>query len=391
MTSDARQEDRLASREWELALALEVAELGLWDWHLDSDRVRADARARTLFGVGREEALTGLGVLFRNVHPGDVEQVWACDAAARAARRFRAELGITAAGGAERWVRVDATGAHDAGRMIGVIGDITGQRQAEQARRRDQEALEALVLERTERLMLANTALANEVEERRAAESQVRELLGQIVSAEEAERQRVARELHDTVGQHLTGLTLRLALITNAAQPPEDWREQLMKLRESITRLDDDVERLSQSLSPRTLQDLGLEDALNQHTAEWARETGIELQLATRGLTDRRWEPTVETTVFRFVQEALTNVARHAQARNVTVIVERRYAELRVIVEDDGVGFDPSAKGTGGRRGLGLRGMAERAALAGGRMEIETRPGAGATLFLALPLASGSG
>lgn len=395
MTADKGSGDRLADREWELALALEVAELGLWDWSLESDSVRADERARALFCLGRDEPVNGLAALFRHVHADDVEQVWACDAAAREGRRFHAELRMLPPRGIERWVRIDCTGGTHApgqtGRMIGVIGDITFRRQAEQSLRRDQEALEAQVLERTERLTLTNAVLANEVEERRAAESRVRELLGQIVSTEEDERRRVSRELHDTVGQHLTGLTLRLSLVVNTPDLPAEVRQHLVSLQDSLARLDEDVERLSQSLSPRTLEDLGLEDALNQLTEDWARETGVELQFVARGLADRRWDPVIETTVFRFVQEALTNIARHARAAHATVIVERRYGELRAIVEDDGVGFDPSTKPGTGRRGLGLRGMAERAAQAGGRIEIESQPGGGTTLFLALPLSTGSG
>jgi signal transduction histidine kinase len=226
------------------------------------------------------------------------------------------------------------------------------------------------------------------VEERRAAEAQVRELLGQLVSAEEEERRRVSRELHDTVGQHLTALTIGLRMIADTPQLPPDVREQLARLQSSAQRLDEDVERLSHSLGPRALDDLGLDDALQQHAAEWSRESGVELNLHCRGLAGRRWEPLLETTVFRFVQEALTNVARHAGASQVTVIAERRYGELRAIVEDNGVGFDAEAADARPRRGLGLRGMAERAALAGGRIEIESRPGRGTTLFLALPLAT---
>jgi signal transduction histidine kinase len=381
-----------ADGEWELKLALEAAELGRWDWHLAQDRVRADRRARALFALGDDDPLDSLGSLFRHVHADDVEHLWACDAAARAGQPFHAELRVAGPGGAVRWLRVDARcdprTAGAACRVVGVVADVSARRGAEASLRRDQELLEAQVLERTERLTLTNTALANEVEERRAAEAQVRELLGQLVSAEEEERRRVSRELHDTVGQHLTALTIGLRMIADTPQLPPDVREQLARLQSSAQRLDEDVERLSHSLGPRALDDLGLDDALQQHAAEWSRESGVELNLHCRGLAGRRWEPLLETTVFRFVQEALTNVARHAGASQVTVIAERRYGELRAIVEDNGVGFDAEAADARPRRGLGLRGMAERAALAGGRIEIESRPGRGTTLFLALPLAT---
>lgn len=375
-----------------LVRALQSAGLGLWTWSFGSDHVGLSARARALLGLGGGPRAAGLGAMLAEVHPDDLEQVWACDAALRAGRAHHGELRVRAAEGGWRWLRSDACVEADAAgrpqRAVGVLADITPHKLAQEALQRAHDALEARVQERTETLQLSNNALANEVAERRAAEQQVRELLGQLVSVEEDERRRVSRELHDTVGQHLTALTVGLKLVADDRSLPPPLRERLAGLQRSVSGLDEDVERLSQRLRPAALDDLGLEAALQQHTQEWSRDSGIELSLHTRGLRGRRWAAALETTAFRTVQEALTNVRRHAGARHVSLMVERLGAELRIVLEDDGCGFDPAAPRPRSARGggLGLRGMAERAQLAGGRLELESAPGRGTTVFLALPL-----
>jgi signal transduction histidine kinase len=374
-----------------LARALLAAGLGLWTWSLADDRMGLSARARLLLGLVGAPRPAGLGALLARVHPEDIEQVWACDAAVRAGRPHHGVVRVRSADG-WRWLSNDACVEVDAGgrpwRALGVLADITSQKQAEDALRRAHDALEARVQERTETLLLANNALANEVAERRATEQQVRELLGQLVSVEEEERRRVARELHDTVGQHLTALTVGLKLIEDDPALPPTLCERLARLQHAVRSLDGDVERLSHRLRPAALDDLGLEAALQQHAKEWSQDSGIEVSLLVRGLRGRRWPAALETTAFRTVQEALTNVRRHAAARQVSLIVERRGSELSIVIEDDGCGFDVASTRAQAAHGsgLGLRGMAERARLAGGRVELESEPGRGTTLFVALPL-----
>jgi signal transduction histidine kinase len=249
--------------------------------------------------------------------------------------------------------------------------------------------LEARVHERTDLLARANTTLANEVAERRAAESQVRELLGQLVSAEEDERRRLARELHDSLGQHLAALTLGLHAMEQDGALPATLHERVGKLLAATRRLEDEVDRLAHQLHPAALDDLGLDDALRELALAWQQDAGIEVEVHLRGLRGRRFPRELETTAYRIVQEALTNVRKHAGASRVGLIVEARGEMLRVIVEDDGRGFEaPVRAGPAGAPGrqLGLRGMTERAALAGGRIELETAPGQGTTLYLTLPM-----
>lgn len=129
-------------------------------------------------------------------------------------------------------------------------------------------------------------------------------------------------------------------------------------------------------------------DALGSYAEEWSATSGVEVDVLVRVLEGTRFAPLIETAIYRIVQEALTNVLKHAQASAVSVLVEQRANELRMIIEDDGVGFERSqstGNGTGGRR-VGLIGMAERVALAGGTLTIESEPGMGTSIYLHIPL-----
>lgn len=213
-------------------------------------------------------------------------------------------------------------------------------------------------------------------------------LVRDLVAAQEAERHRVARELHDQMGQHLVGLSLglnRLAQLNGNSSEAALVTQRLQAVAETMAR---DIQHLAFELRPASLDDLGLADAVRNYADGQARRFGIEVDVQCERLT--RLDATVETAIYRIVQEALTNVAKHARAERVSVILEPRGDQLQVIVEDDGVGFTPEVLGhasDGGR--LGLRGMAERAALVGGQFQIESRPGRGTTMFLRVPLRHG--
>jgi two-component system sensor histidine kinase UhpB len=144
---------------------------------------------------------------------------------------------------------------------------------------------------------------------------------------------------------------------------------------------------LALELRPPELDDLGLESALATFVAEWSARYGVASDVALRGEDERAASPDVASALYRIAQEALTNVAKHARASEVSVIVERRDGEVRLIVEDDGGGFDVDATATRVRaeRRLGLAGMRERAALVGGNLTIESSPGAGTTVYVRLP------
>ncbi len=227
-------------------------------------------------------------------------------------------------------------------------------------------------------------------------EEQVRALSGRLIYAQEDERQRIARELHDDTGQVLTLLLIRLKLVET--QPgAEAIAPQLAELRGIVISAIDQVRRLALNLRPPTIDQLGLFPSLRSLVTTFAESTGIEttLRLPRARVT---LAPERTLAVYRVVQEALTNTAKHADARHVTVTVEAADDELRVVVTDDGHGFTPEplmnrVNRAGQRRkggaGLGLFGMEERARLAGGALQVRSEPGLGASIALRSPLARG--
>jgi signal transduction histidine kinase len=215
------------------------------------------------------------------------------------------------------------------------------------------------------------------------------QLLSQVLAAQEAERKRIARELHDEAGQVLTALLVRLrALEADAALAPA-LAPRVADLRQLAKHLFDEVHRLAVELRPGALDQLGLVGALESMVREFGARAGVRAEFEASGLDGARLSGEVEIAVYRVVQEALSNVARHAAASRVAVAVERRDGTLVAIVEDDGRGFDPDralADAPPGRPCLGLFGMQERIALVHGRLTIESAPGSGTTVFAEVPL-----
>jgi signal transduction histidine kinase len=212
-------------------------------------------------------------------------------------------------------------------------------------------------------------------------------LLQQTVLVQEAERKRIARELHDSLGQYLTALQLGLSAIGRRFAADAGTTEALAKLRALTSEIGCEVNRMAWELRPTALDDLGLETAVTQYLEEWGERSRLHFDLQFN-LGDQRLPQTVETTVYRALQEAVTNVVRHADAERVAVILETTGQQLQLIVEDDGRGFPSNETDSGEQRPLrlGLLGMRERLALVGGKLEIESSPGLGTTLFVRVPV-----
>ncbi|NTU80636.1 MAG: PAS domain-containing protein [Chloroflexales bacterium] len=268
------------------------------------------------------------------------------------------------------------------------IAEIIGFKQAQEQLRQAHDELEAKVEARTQQLADANAILVVENDERRRAEQARRRLVQQLVSAQEEERRRISRELHDSLGQYLTALNIGLKSMENQTGHTDRTASGIRQLHQLVALLDDAVDRIAFELRPPRLDDLGLDAALHLLAKEWSATSGIQVDIVTNGLSRQRIPATTETTLYRVVQEALTNILKHAQASRVSLIAERRNGEVRVIIEDDGRGFDLAAvvAAPETQRKLGLRGMEERAALAGGQIEIETAPGKGTTIYISIPL-----
>jgi signal transduction histidine kinase len=208
-----------------------------------------------------------------------------------------------------------------------------------------------------------------------------RDALERVLSAQEDERRRLARELHDETGQALTSILLGLRGLEDA-KDEETLRAAVGEVRELVRSTLQDVRRLAVELRPKALDDFGLVAAVERLTESFAEQTGIAVEFVPN-VPESRFPPDVETALYRIVQESLTNVVKHARAGHVSVVLTQKDGSVSVVVEDDGVGFEPARARDGG---LGLVGMRERVGLLGGRVAVESRPGAGTTFVAEVPL-----
>jgi PAS domain S-box-containing protein len=268
------------------------------------------------------------------------------------------------------------------------IRDVTDRKRAEHALRATHDQLEERVRERTVELDQTNAALTAEIAHREQAEASRRELQGRLTTAQEDERRRIARELHDQLGQHLTGLGLGLKVVKDATPNPSPEWARLHELQALTERIGREVHQLALELRPTALDDFGLESALANYTDEWGVRAGVEADFHAAGLDAGRLPAATETALYRVILEALTNVLKHARARRVSVVLQASATQVVAIVEDDGVGFDPAPvlAGASAEHRLGVLGMRERVALLGGELTIDSEPGRGTTVIARAPL-----
>jgi two-component system CheB/CheR fusion protein len=208
--------------------------------------------------------------------------------------------------------------------------------------------------------------------------------LRQLVNYEEKERHRLALELHDETGQHLTAFLLGLSSLRDGSTDRPEVHAVVQELLGQAEELARNLHGISLQLRPKALDDHDLERALFNYVEDLRLRHGLEVDLQTVGKDLGRLPGQLETVLYRVTQEALTNVVKHAQAKKVSIVMSRRKREIQLIIEDDGRGFSVPA-GTDGHH-LGLRGMRERISLAGGTMTVESIPEAGTTLYIRLPI-----
>ncbi len=264
------------------------------------------------------------------------------------------------------WERVHLPGRHKSGREI---------------------PLELAFWEFTQQGKRFFSSIVRDITERvQAAELRTR-LLEQVISAQEEERRRIARELHDETGQALMSLLVGLHTIESAPSLAEA-QAQAGRFRRVAAQALDEVRRLAIGLRPSVLDDLGLAAALERYATEYSQAYGIAVDLHAPGLNEARLPPALEITLYRILQEALTNIAKHAGATLVSIVVERQPGQVRAIIEDDGCGFDVDAALQMSRttKHLGLHSMRERAGLVNGTIAIESTSGRGTTIYVTIPV-----
>jgi len=350
LTERRQAEAALRENEERLKLAFAGAQEGVWDWNLETNAVVYSSRWKEMLGYGDHEIEPNIGAWERLLHPDDREKALRLNESVTAgADTYEGEFRLLHKEG--HYVEVLSRGypvrrvpGGPVVRIVGTHFDLTERKRAEAERAR-------------------------------------RELLARLVFAQEDERRRIAREMHDQFGEHLTALALRIRLLKDACGDRADWRAHVESIESIAQRLDHDVDQLVWQLRPTALDDLGLRAALGNYVQDCSARVGIPARLHTSGLLDDRLPADVETALYRIAQEALTNVAKHASAANVEVILERRTDHVVLIIEDDGAGFEPASRETA-TEGFGLLGMRERAALVGATLEIESSAGNGTAIFV---------
>ncbi|ANW00921.1 ATP-binding protein [Bradyrhizobium icense] len=345
--------------------AIEAAELGVFNWNLKSGEVLVSHRAQDLLNLPARlgeswDRVYPHELFLAGIHPSDRDLVAKALKGSVHETPTVIEFRTRDVDHNVRWRRVTGRPSqvnpdmHDI--VFGVVMDIDAAKQAE--------------IERIK-------------------------LLRRLSVAEENERRRIARELHDQIGQSVTGLLLGLKNLEHSIGPGVDRgrADRVLWLQTLANGIGRDLHRVATDLRPTALDDLGLHDAVKALCSEWSRRFHIKVDLQILG-PPNPVPLDIEIAVYRAIQEALTNILKHAKAQNVSVVIDQRLHELRAVVEDDGVGFSPEGaapseneRKASGR--LGLSGMRERLNLIGGMIAIESEPGVGTTLFISIPLGSG--
>jgi len=353
-----RAEETLRESEQRLHIAIQASKLGSWQLDLAGGELTSSDTCKANFGLPPDADLSYESLL-ASIHTEDRERVRAAvQRAIESHIDYEAEYRIIWPDGSTHWITARGRCVYGADgqplRMIGVTLDVTERKLAEEVRGL---------------------------------------LLQQLVMAQEEERRRIALELHDQIGQDLTAVIIGLKSLRASAPWEGADAARLSQLQELTERLGLKMHNLAWELRPTALDDLGLHTALYNFVEEWSDRAQVMIDFQSIGLDERRLPPQVETTLYRIVQEALTNVLKHAGASNVSLILERRRDLVSAIVDDDGKGFDVKAalNAPTKERRLGLLGMKERAGLVGGSLNIESTPGVGTTVFVRVPLAPDQG
>jgi len=353
ITERRRAEEALLERRALLAETQSLAGLGSWEWDPNTGRFAWSDELYRIFGVEPGSVAPGFEQYLDRVHPDDRTMSATIIARALAdGRGFRHEERIVRPDGTERVVRTQGRIVRDAdGRALKLIAaclDITDQR---------------------------------------AAELQLQSLTRRLVQAEEAERRRIAGELHDRVGQTLSALNINLDILLGmlGEKAPQDVR---LRLRDSLALVDgtlQSIENVMADLRPPLLEEYGVGAALGWHAEEFSRRTGIAIEFEDLARQKNRQLPReAGVALFRISQEALNNIAKHANARHVWLRLEADAGGMLLTIRDDGAGFDVEEARSRSSR-YGMTTMKERVLAAGGQLEVDSAPGKGTTLRAKVP------
>ena len=340
-------QDELRESEARLGEAQSIAHLGNWDWDMRTNKLLWSDEIYRIFGRSPQEFGATYDAFLSYVHPDDRASVTAAVKTAVDERKlYNVEHRIVLPDGVVRVVHEQGIVNYDEDnqplRMIGVVQDITRLKRAE---------------------------------------DDLRALSRRLVEVQENERRAIARELHDEIGQSLTALKI---LVSQAARLPADKNQSnLLEAQSLVSDLLKQVRQMSLDLRPSMLDDLGLLPTLLWHFERFTSQTGIQIKFEHKGI-QKSLPPEVNTTVYRVIQEALTNVARYAGVKEATVTVHLNSAKLVIRVEDEGQGFIMADLDS--NRSTGLSGMRERVLLLDGKLTLDASPGLGTRIVVELPV-----
>lgn len=478
ITGSKNPENALSSSEIRLRIAVESADMGIWEWDLVDDKVYWNEHHYRLLGAIPDDRTLTSADFLTYLHPEEQERISEkLKAAIDGKILFDEIFRVVLKDGSTRWIsgygRVSETDQYGKPtRMNGVMFDITDRKQAQEVLQKSESQLQ-LILESTkdyaiitydlqrritrwnqgaqrifgygEKEMLGETGnrlftpedradqipekefrvalekgraederfhlrkdgtrfyasgvmqpmrdgevegfvkIARDQTQRITIEAAVKEkeTLRRMISTQEDERRRIARDIHDHFGQQLTALRIKLNAIQKSARGKK-LSEEIADVQKATAALDAEVDFIAWELRPAALDDLGLRVTLQNFVREWSHHSDIETEFHTSGIGKKRLSFETETNLYRIAQEALNNIYKHAKATRVDVILEHRASQIVLIIADNGIGFDMEDKITR-RKGIGLVGMSERANIIGGEIEFESAADTGMTVFVRVP------
>ena len=390
------QDFRMAEqREEQMRIAMEAAHMAAWDWNITTDEISWGSHHLYWMGLDPGEHPKTYAQFDKLIHPEDRPKIRTqLMAAVQKKDEYHADFRVLFPTGTIHWV--DAHGRflqlndQSSTHLLGIFMEATARKEVEMAFLRTHAQLEQRVHARTAELAKAILALKAEALERQGAEKAREQLFRMLVTAEEDERRRMSRELHDQMGQYLTALGLELKNLQEMLPPDKLIQKKLKKLQSFTVNVGQEVHRIAMALRPTALDDLGLCQTLLNHLEDVVNATGLVLDHHITGFENVALPAEIETTIYRFVQEALNNISKHSGANRVSLILNAKSDHVLAIVEDNGKGFavDQCLDGRGSNYHLGLVGMKERVTLLGGDFQIESAEGKGTTVFLRIPLST---
>lgn len=371
ITPRKQAEEEIKRREAQLVEAQRIAHLGSYEWDIRANKVYRSAELCKIFGLSSEEFEPTFEGYLKRVHPEDRSRTKeTIEQAFRESNSFDHEERIVRPDGSVRVLRSQGQFIRDEeglpNKLVGICHDITDRKQAEQ------------------QLHAANDALAQELEQKVRTEKEIRALSARLINAQEEERARLARELHDDVSQQIAIVSIGLSNLKRAI-PPEfaGVRAQSEATREKVASLGESIRRLSHELHPAVLQQSGLDDALREFCSEFGSLTGIKVAFCSDGPFDSV-PAKIALCVYRVTQEALQNVKKHANTDHADVTLTHLAETIRLTVSDHGIGMESN----GDSGGLGLTSIRERARLVNGAVDIKSEPNRGTTLTVTLPMSA---